>query len=295
MALYRQFGTQEQIDAQYNLGARLANPQRILDDYAALSATARSALRCETGVRHGPTLDEYLDIFPAARPGAPVLFFIHGGYWRILSAREFSFVAAGLVPHGVTVAVGNYSLCPKVTLAEITRQNRAAVAWLHANAARYNGDPRNIWIMGHSAGGQQTAMVLGTDWRGEYGLPRNFVRGGFAQSGVFDLAPLRHSFLQPVLQLDHDLIRSQSPIQNVPHRAPPLHVHVGAGETEEFVRQSRDMHRAWKAAGNPGSLLVRRGEDHFSIINDLARPKSAYVARIRSLMGGTRRRGKAGG
>lgn len=285
MHLYRQFRTPEQIDAQYNLGARLANPQRVLDAYAAQSAKARARLRCETGLRYGPTLDEHLDIFPAARKGAPVLYFIHGGYWRILSAREFSFVAAGFVPHGFTVAIGNYSLCPKVNLAEITRQNRAAVAWLRANAARHNGDPGNIWIMGHSAGGQQTARVLGTDWRGDYGLPRDFVRGGFALSGVYDLEPLRHSFLQPVLQLDHDLIRTESPLHNLPRRAPPLHVHVGEKETEEFVRQSRDMARAWKAARLAGSLLVRRGEDHFSIINDLGRPQSAYVARILSAMG----------
>ncbi|MBI1733080.1 MAG: alpha/beta hydrolase [Gammaproteobacteria bacterium] len=284
MFLYRRFRTPEEIDAHYNLGAQLANPQQVLDDYASLSAAARAAHQCELDVRYGPTLDERLDVFPAAEPGAPILLFIHGGYWRILSQREFSFVASGMVPHGVTVVLSNYSLCPKVTISEITRQNRAVVAWLRAHARRYNGNPGKIWVMGHSAGAQQTALLLGTNWRREYGLPENVIKGGIAISGVYDLEPLRHSFLQPVLQLDHDLIRRESPIHNLPRKAPPLHLHVGKGEPEEFIRQSRALHRAWRAAGLKSDLFVRPGVDHFSIIRDLARPSSAYCARILSVM-----------
>lgn len=290
MALYHDFQNQAEVDAQYNLGAQLCDPQAVFDAYRAQSATARKELRCHLDVRYGPTLDEHLDVFPATQKHAPILYFIHGGYWRAFSQRDFDFVAAGFVPHGVTVVLGNYSLCPKVTIAEITRQNRAAIAWLREHGSRYNGDPGNIWVMGHSAGAQQTAMLLCTDWRGEYGLPQNVVRGGFALSGVYDLEPLRHSYLQPVLQLDYALIQGQSPLYNVPHRAPPLHVHVGAREPAEFLRQSREIQRAWKAAGNAATLMVRRGEDHFTIINDLARPRSAYVAKILARMGVRRKR-----
>jgi arylformamidase len=290
MHLYRRFRTQAEIDAQYNLGARLADPQAVFDDYAARSDQARSTLRCESDVRYGPTLDERMDIFPAGRAGAPMLLFIHGGYWRAFSQREFGFVAAGFVPHGVTVAVVNYSLCPKVTIAEITRQNRAAVAWLRAHGARFHGDPARLWVMGHSAGAQQAAMLLGTDWRGEYGLPADTIRGGIALSGVYDLEPLRHSYLQPALQLDHDMIRRESPLLNVPRRAPPLLLEVGGREPEEFIRQSRALHRAWRAAGLTATLRVRRGDDHFSIIGDLGRPRSHHVAAILSVLGVRRRR-----
>ena len=285
MYLYRKFQTQAEIDAQYNLGALLANPQQVFDGYSDLSAKTRKTLQCELDVRYGPTLDERLDVFPAARPGSPILLFIHGGYWRAFSQREFSFVASGFVPHGVTVALSNYSLCPQVTINEITRQNRAVIAWLKQNGRRFNGDPGNIWVMGHSAGAQQAAMLLSTDWRAAYGLPADVVKGGFAISGVYDLEPLRHSYLQPVLQLDHELIRRQSPMHNIPRRAPPLQVHVGKGEPEEFRRQSRDFQRAWRAAGLPGNFYLRPGVDHFSIVHDLARPGSAYSARIRSAMG----------
>ncbi len=292
MSLYRKFKTQAEIDAQYNLGALLANPQAVFDGYVALSTAARNLLQCELDLRYGPTLDERLDIFPAAEPGAPILLFIHGGYWRAFSQREFGFVASGFVPHGVTVALGNYSLCPQVTINEITRQNRAVVAWLHRHGRDFNGDPANIWVMGHSAGAQQAAMLLGTDWRGEYGLPKQVIKGGFAISGVYDLEPLRHSFLQPSLQLDAELVRRQSPIHNIPRWAPPLQVHVGEGEPAEFIRQARDYHRGWRTAGLPGSLYQRPGVDHFSIVRDLARPGSAYCARIRTAMGLRGRRGK---
>lgn len=280
MFLYRRFRTQAEIDAEYNLGARLDNPQEVFEGYRQASASARRTLDAELGLRYGPTLDEQLDIFPATRPGAPVLLFVHGGYWRMLSQRDFSFVAAGLVPHGVTVAIGNYSLCPRVTISEITRQNRALVAWLYANAARFNGNPHEIRVMGHSAGGHQAAMLVGTDWRGEYGLPGNTIKAGIAVSGIFDLEPLRHSFLQPTVQLDHDLVLKQSPIRNVPRRAPPLRLHVGRYEPREFIRQSRDMQRAWKASGLDARLFIRPGVDHFAIINDLARPRSRYCARV---------------
>ena len=293
MFLYRQFKTQAEIDAEYNLGALLADPQVVFDGYSALSAAARAALKCELGVRYGATLDEKLDVFPAAAPGAPILLFIHGGYWRAFSQREFSLVASGFVPHGITVVLSNYSLCPKVSISEITRQNRALITWLREHGPRFNGDPDNIWVMGHSAGAQQAAMLLSTDWRGEYGLPRDVIKGGFAISGVYDLEPLRHSYLQPVLQLDYDLIRRQSPIHNIPTWAPPLQLHVGKAESKEFIRQARDYQRAWQAAGLKSNLYVRPGVDHFSIILDLAKAGSAYSARIRTAMGMSDRRGKS--
>jgi arylformamidase len=118
------------------------------------------------------------------------------------------------------------------------------------------------------------------------------IKGGFAISGVYDLEPLRHSYLQPTLQLGPDLIRRQSPIHNIPRWAPPLQVQVGKGEPVEFIRQSRDYQRAWQAAGLPGNLYLRPGVDHFSIILDLAQADSAYCARIRSAMGLSGRRGK---
>ena len=124
--LYRQFDHQTQIDTEYNPSLRVADAQALGQHYADQALKARITLRNVLNVPFGPTLDETLDIFPADAPNAPVFVFIHGGYWRALSSKEFSGVALGLQPLGITTVVANYALAPRVSLDEITRQTRAA-------------------------------------------------------------------------------------------------------------------------------------------------------------------------
>src|ERR1700690_96810 len=112
------------IDAEYDPSRRVESRQPFMDWYVRRSALARESLDCRLDIPFGPSPAETMDIFPSPTPNSPVLMFIHGGYWRSLSSKEFSFVARGLVPHGITVAIMNYALCPEVTIAEITSQSR---------------------------------------------------------------------------------------------------------------------------------------------------------------------------
>jgi len=274
MKLYRDFTSQEEIDREYNPGTVVPDSARWREWYARESATARRDLESLLGLRFGPTRDETVDVFPAPQPGAAILVFIHGGYWRWGSSQDFSFVARGPVGHGVTAVVTNYSLCPSVTIAEITRQSRAVIAWLHREAPRFNGDPARIYVAGHSAGGQQVGMLAATDWPGEYGLPAEIIRGAVPISGIFDLHPLRYSYLQPQLQLTHEVILRQSPLLNVPASGPPLLVSLGQEETAEFHRQSVAYLEAWRGNGLPGELLIQEGKHHLSAIQGLADPRS---------------------
>ncbi|MEY4737905.1 MAG: hypothetical protein RL302_2224, partial [Pseudomonadota bacterium] len=132
-SLYREFVTQAQIDAQYNPSVALPPGSNPGQHYAEQAHKARATLRCTLDVPYGPTLAETLDIFPADTPNAPVFVFLHGGYWRAFSSKDFSGVALGLQPLGITTVVVNYALCPSVTLDEITRQVRAATAWTLRN------------------------------------------------------------------------------------------------------------------------------------------------------------------
>lgn len=275
MKLYRDFSTQEQIDQQYNIEAAVGDMRPYVEWFVDSSATARAELACALDVPFGPTRDETLDIFPARTPDAPVLLFVHGGYWRILSSKEFSLVARGPVAHDVTVVVSNYSLCPKVSLAEITRQSRAAVAWIANNIARYNGNPARLFVAGHSAGGHQVGMLVATDWVGEYGLPADVIKGGMPISGLFDLSPFRHSWLQPKLQLDADLIARQSPLLHIPEQAPPLLVTLGGDESSEFHRQSADYVAAWRARGHRATEFAQPGKNHLTAIGDFEQADSA--------------------
>lgn len=280
MKLYRDFETQEAIDAEYDVEQSVPDFMIYAEQFVAESAKARDTLSCKLGVRFGPTLDERLDIFPAADRNAPILVFIHGGYWRLLTSSEFSFVARGLVQRGITVVVTNYSLCPAVTINEITRQSRAALAWLCNTELEFNGDRERIFVSGHSAGGQQTAMLLGTDWVGDYGLPADIISGGIAISGVFDLQPLRYSFVQPKLLLTHDVIQRESPLFHIPAVAPPLLVSVGGEEPGEFRRQSRDYYEAWTNAGLGGEYWEQAGKNHFTAIEGFLDPASELCERI---------------
>lgn len=284
MKLYRQFETQEAIDNEYNIELAVGDMRPYVDWFVNGSARARAELDCELDIRFGPTRDETLDVFPAPRPGAPVLLFIHGGYWRALSSKEFSLVARGPVAHGATVVVMNYALCPKVSLAEITRQSRAAVAWIVANIARYNGDPARLFAAGHSAGGHQVGMLVATDWVGEYDLPADVLKGGIPISALFDLRPFRYSWLQPKILLTHELIEQQSPLFHIPAVAPPLLITLGGDESAEFHRQSEDYLAAWRARGLVASSFAQPGRNHLTAIAGFEDPASALCAAVMAFM-----------
>jgi arylformamidase len=284
LTLYREFTKQEEIDTQYD-------PERGVSDFGVFarfcvgeSASVRNDLKSMLDVRFGPTVEETLDIFLAPDPDAPILVFIHGGYWRRLSSKEFSLVARGPVALGITTVVTNYALCPKVTLPEITRQSRAAIAWLFRAEHPTVGSRNRIFVAGHSAGGHQTARLLATDWENDYGLPGDIIKGGFAISGLFDLRPLRYSWLQAMLQLSEEIVRSESPQLNLPAKSAPLIATVGGDETSEFKRQSTDYVAALKEARFSASYYEQPGKNHFTAIEGFLNPESELCGCVKAFI-----------
>ena len=267
--LYRNFSVQSEFDAQYNPSAALPDPAAPGKHFVATAERARTELACTLDVPYGPTLDETLDIFPADQPNAPVFVFIHGGYWRSLSSKEFSGVALGLHALGITTVVINYALCPRVSIDEIVRQTRAALAWTLRNIQTYGGDPARVAIGGHSAGGHLTAMALHTAWAEDYGLPQDPFVAAIPFSGLFDIEPLRFSYLQPAIQLDDGIIRRNSPAFTVRPCKTPLWITWGGAESTEFARQAETYHQAWQAAGNTSELRAVPGANHFTVIGGL--------------------------
>ena len=264
--LYRSFVAQAEFDAQYNPSLALPDPTAPGKHFVATAERARKDLPCTLNVPYGPTLDETLDIFPADQPNAPVFVFIHGGYWRALSSKEFSGVALGLHAQGITTVVINYALCPRVTIDEIVRQTRAALAWTLRNIQTYGGDPARVAIGGHSAGGHLTAMALQTEWAQDYGLPQDPFVAAIPFSGLFDIEPLRFSYLQPAIQLDDGIIRRNSPAFTVRPCKTPIWITWGGNESTEFARQAQIYHQAWQTAGNPSELRAVPGANHFTVI-----------------------------
>ncbi len=277
------FESLQAIDEAYNPRLRVADVDAAAQRQAQRSAQAQRELPYSAGVPYGPTLAETVDIVPARRPGAPVFFFIHGGYWRANAARDFAQVAFG--PHAMdfTIVLVDYALCPVVTLDEIVRQVRAAAAWVLRNIGEHGGDPRRVVIGGHSAGGHLGAMLLNTPWQAQYGLPDDPFAGAVLVSGLYDIAPLRYSYLQPAIQLDDGIVLRNTPLSFVRPCRTPVVLTWGEREQPAFEQQSTRMLEAWHAAGNTGELMPQPGADHLSAIHgfeDAASPLCAAMRRM---------------
>ena len=266
--LYHTFSTQEEIDQEYNPRFIVENTDELIQSYFTESQRVLREYSNRSAVAYGPTPSETLDIFPAEKLCSPIHIFFHGGYWHSLTSRDFAFVAEGLVRNGITAVLVNYALCPSVNIDEIVRQSRAAAAWTYRNAEGFGGNPERISVSGHSAGGHLTGMLLSTDWEKNYGLPPNLIKGFLPVSGLFDLKPFPFSWLQPKLLLTSEQVLRNSPVFLKPVYTPHVMVAVGANESHEFQRQSKNYTIFLQKHGVPAEYLSMPGKNHFNIIHD---------------------------
>ena len=260
------------LDQQYNNRALVPDYASHLQKWADASAYTRQHAACTLDVAYGDGDKETLDVFHTAAPGAPVLVYIHGGYWRALDKSDQSFVAPAFTTAGAVVVVPNYALAPAVTLEHITLQLVKAVEWVWRHAAELGADPSRIVVAGHSAGGHLAAMLLSCRWKQVADdLPAQLVQGALSVSGLYDLEPLRHTpFLQTDLQLTPASVRRLSPAF-FPRPKGKLVTVVGADESASFIRQNQLIRDVWGPTAVPVCESVP-GANHFSVLRNLADP-----------------------
>ncbi|GIK42509.1 MAG: esterase [Chloroflexota bacterium] len=274
MIIYKGYDKQA-LDNQYNNRARVPEFEQIMQQWERDSESLRQRVQFHADLAYGPHPREILDIFPASRPGAPVQAFIHGGYWRSLEKRLFHFIAEGFMSHDVTYVAVSYPLAPQATMDEIVASCRQSIVWLYKNIAQYNGDPHNICISGHSAGGHLMAMLLATDWSVfAADLPPDPIKGGCAISGLFNLIPVQLTYVNDDVRMDEAMARRNSPVFLPPTCRSPLIVAVGGAESEEYLAQSQELGSVWSQQGVPITPLVVPGANHFSILDHLVNPDS---------------------
>jgi len=254
------------------------------------SQSVRSQGACTLDVAYGDGVNESLDIFPAHQPNAPVVVFIHGGYWRSLDKSDHSFVAPALQAMGACVVIVNYALCPStqgqlVTVPDIAVQMTRALAWTHQHIAAHGGDPKRITLAGHSAGGHLAAMLLGTDWKKvNPKLPAHLVRKAISISGLYDLGPIRKApFIQASLHLTPKQVRQASPALWANPRQRTLYTLAGAQESAEFLRQNQLIQQRWGARAVPVCEALPDC-NHFSVLTELTRSGSRLNDLMRQLM-----------
>jgi arylformamidase len=273
-ALYHDLD-QAALDAQYNLRRAVPAHPAYFARWAAESAAVRARMPCRLDFAYGDapqaTLDLFPALFPAAAAPAPLLVFIHGGYWQAMDKSDFSFVAPAYLAAGIAVAVVNHTLAPASDMDVIVAQIRAAVVFLARQGAALGIDARRIFLAGHSAGGHLTAMAMLTDWSG-LGVAGDPVRGGCAISGVFDLEPIRLCYLNRAIGLDAAAAARNSPLRLLAVAAPPagsLILAVGGRETDEFRRQQAAFAAAYGARFRAPAVVAQPDDNHFSIMDRL--------------------------
>lgn len=268
------------LDAAYNNTAAVGQEKR--DRYMA-DWTARSKVLLEKpgvkrDLRYGTTPRNRLDFLPCGRPNAPTFAFIHGGYWQWSDKETYAFVAGGSLAHGINVALIEYTLAPAIKLSGIVAEVKQAVGWLGAHLGELGAAREGLIVGGHSAGGHLTAAVTG-----EPG-----VTAAVPISGLFDLEPIRLNYLNDAVRMDEAEARRNSPLFNLPGKAPPIVVAVGAAELPELIRQSADYHAAWTKTGLTGRYLPLAGHEHYSVLDELARPDGKLTQAIRDFLAGRR-------
>jgi arylformamidase len=197
-----------------------------------------------------------------------VLIYIHGGYWRSGSKEDNCNFVPTFTKRGATVVLIEYDLCPQVTVSDIVRQTRAAIAWVCKNITHYSGDPSKIFISGHSAGGHLTAMALAHDWTKE-GLPQNCIKGAVATSGVFDLDMVMMISVQGQVCMTPQTAEANSPFINPPRVRCPLVVAVGDTEPKGWQQMSEDFFNHCKQQGMNVGYLVVPGANHYTMSEKL--------------------------
>jgi arylformamidase len=264
------------LDAAYNNGAAigLERRDRYFAEWTSRTKALAARVKARLDLRYGDGPRQRLDFYPCGSAGAPTLVFIHGGYWQLSDKENYGCVAAGPLAHGINVALVEYTLAPAIRMDGIVAEIRRALAWLGAELGALGAATDGFVVAGHSAGGHLAAMAMG----------ESRVKGGMPISGLFELEPIRLSYLNDKLALDQAEAERNSPIHHIPDTAAPLVIAAGAAELPELRRQSADYHDAWTARGLPARHLVLAGHDHFSILEELASPEGQLTASVRNLL-----------
>jgi arylformamidase len=265
---------QAALDDAYDQAVYAPNLQQITKRYASNSEAVRSRIGAPRRQAYGPTPIEGLDIYTTKRANAPINVFVHGGAWRSGLSRDFAYAAELYVNAGAHFVVLDFNNVVETggNLLPMADQVRRGIAWVYRNAASFGGDPDRLYLSGHSSGAHLAGVALTTDWRKDFNLPADVIKGGVCCSGMYDLKPVRLSKRSSYVKFTDDMEQALSSQRRLEHLNAPVVVAYGSLETPEFQRQARDFAAAVKAAGKPVQLIVGEGYNHFEMPETYANP-----------------------
>lgn len=274
MLIYKQYD-QAALDRQYNNRLQVPEYAAHLEKWERWSRETEQQYNCIKDIPYGELTRERLDIYPSSKPNSKALIFIHGGYWRNMDKYMFQFVAKAFYQYNIATVIITYPLAPEFSIDQIVLSCRKAVHWVEENISEYNGNPEEIYVAGHSAGGHLGAMMMT-----ETKIP---VKGVCSMSGLFNLTPIQLSEVNETLRMDKNMALRNSPVQLVPVISCPLLLTVGENETDEYKDQSDELYQNWKEK-IPVKLMQLPGLNHYSIVEDLLSSKSLLHQKMLELM-----------
>lgn len=264
--------SREALDSGLNNGAAVAGSGNMVEGWEKLSADLRARHGAHLNLQYGPRERNRID-FLKAGSNAPTLLFIHGGYWQMRSKDAFTLFAAGAMAHGINVALIGYTLAPDATLEQIVAEIHAGIDHLAGRLRELGADANRLIASGWSAGGHLTAMAM----------LNPHIKGGVAISGIYDLEPIRHSYLNVKLGLDEAMSKRNSPML-LTHAVKPMALTVGGGELPLLRQQTADF-AAYRAKGGlPVIYEEIPGANHFTIMEEMAKPDGRITALIRQVV-----------
>jgi arylformamidase len=264
---------QKEIDDAYDQSVWAPNQRHVSRRRNVWSESVRGRLKPER-VAYGPTEVEKLDIYRTKQPNAPIRVFLHGGAWRSGSAADSAYPAEMFVNAGAHYVAVDFVAVVNAdgNLMTMADQVRRAVAWVYKNAASFGGDPNRLYISGFSSGGHLAGVVMVTDWKQQFGLPPDIIKGGQLMSGMYDLKPVRLSKRSGYVKFTDEMEQSLSTQRHLDRLNAPIIVSHGTLESPEFQRQARDFVAAVQAAGKPVQLIVLEGYNHFETAETFGNP-----------------------
>jgi arylformamidase len=279
--MIEQMPVDPELEYEYNNMARRPDAPELLARLAERSAAYRARADAALDCRYGRGDRQKLDVFRCGARDAPLLAYLHGGYWQRGDKSIYSYLAEPFNAAGIDVAVIGYPLCPEVSMTGLTSSVREALAWLWRNAGGLGICADRINLAGHSAGGHLTAMALATHWPElDPGLPPDLLRSGIAISGLYRLAPLLPTTISHALNLTDEEVEGLSPANLAAQGDAALLVIVGGDETREFFSQADSLVEAWSRPRLEIEQYIDPDADHFDVVVDLGDPASELHGRV---------------
>ncbi|WP_379971917.1 alpha/beta hydrolase [Edwardsiella ictaluri] len=284
------FNNADERAVQYNARASVEDFDACMVEYAELAKQARLQTPGIYDLRYGMAAAERIDVFPASVQPAPLVIFIHGGYWCSQRKEDACSMAASFTSHGIAVATLEYTLAPLATVAEIMHEVRSAVSWLYHHGEQFGIDLARIFIIGSSAGAHLCSSLVSAGWHERYQLPADAIKGVLAMSGIYDLRPLCDIFSNEWLRLSPEQAKSVSTIFSLPKKktyAPKILLSVGGKETLGFKHQTQAYYEACRENELDVTFIEDHQHNHFTLVNTLANPETEMFKQVMAIIDAT--------